>query len=79
MPNTTLTQTPLCKLKYGVDVNYSPNALQNADFHRTNPHMQNFIKILYKMTLHYWSSLSMTPAIVRNASILNFLKFVFIC
>ena len=44
---------------------YSPSDLLNADFPRTNPHTCKRHHAL--------------PAIVRNASVLDLLKYVFIC
>ena len=59
---------------------YSPSLLYKVDFGGTNKHMQNVIELLLKDDVALLtSSLSSSPAIVRNASILNLRKFVFIC
>ena len=59
----------------------SPSVLYKVDFGRTKQtHMQNVIELLLKDDVALLTpSLSSSPAIVRNASILNLPKFVFIC
>ena len=55
---------------------YSPSVLFKVDFGR----MQNVIELLFKDDVALLTSpLSSSPAVVRNASILNLRKFVFIC
>ena len=61
---------------------YSPSVLYNVDFSfkNTHTHMQNVIEILLENDVSLLtSSLSSSPAIVRNARILNLPKFVSIC
>ena len=55
---------------------YNPSVLYKVDFGRTNKHT---CKTSSKYVVLLTSSLSSSPAIVRNASILNLPKFVLIC
>ena len=90
-PITTLTRKmSLCKLKMVWSVKtrhimfncdfYSPSALLNADFPRTNPHAcktsSNHLKTDVASST---SILSALPANVPNTSVLDLLKYVFIC
>ena len=55
-------------------------SVSNADFRRTNLHTCNTLSHSSKKDVaSLMSSLNASPAIVRIASILNLLKFVFIC
>ena len=82
-PNTTLTRTMSLHMAWANKTRrkmficsfYTPSVLHNADTHTHAKRHQNPIEIdVASLT----SSLSALPAIVRNASILNLLNFVFI-
>ena len=59
---------------------FSPSVLHKVDYGPTKKKMQNVIELLLKDDVALLtSSLTSSPAIVRNASILNLPKFVSIC